>query len=159
DLPRPLHVARGDLQVAPREIDADAIAVDAVEGLIDRNVPSARLERDHEFHLVMHVLGKGADRAHSPHPARRRRRGWRRKTADRGRLAPSRGCVPHNCGRRTRRGAPETACRRRQPRWTPGAAVERRSRERWRSWSLLQLLRLYAVEAMATGGDSCPRSC
>ena len=33
DLPRPLDVARGDLQVAARQIDADAVAVDAIERL------------------------------------------------------------------------------------------------------------------------------
>src|SRR6266508_5655733 len=43
DLPRPLDVARGDLQVAPREVDADAVAVDAVERLRGRNVAAAAL--------------------------------------------------------------------------------------------------------------------
>src|SRR5262249_52365904 len=54
-----LHVARGDLQIAPREVDTDAIAVDAVERLIERDVASAGLERHHQLHLVMHVLGEG----------------------------------------------------------------------------------------------------
>ena len=58
DFPRPLDVARGDLQVAPGEIDADAIAIDAVERPLGRDVAPAALERDHEFDLVMHVLGE-----------------------------------------------------------------------------------------------------
>ncbi len=58
DLPRPLHVARGDLQVAPREVDADAVALDAVERLIELDVAAARLERDHQLDLVVHVLGE-----------------------------------------------------------------------------------------------------
>ena len=58
DFPRPLQVARGDLQVAAGEIDADGVAVDAVIGLGDRDVAAAALERDHEFDLVVHVLGQ-----------------------------------------------------------------------------------------------------
>ncbi len=58
DLPRPLQVARGDLQVAPGEVDADRIAVDAVVGLGDRDIAAAALERDHQLDLVVHVLGE-----------------------------------------------------------------------------------------------------
>src|SRR5262245_1939288 len=58
DLPRPLHVARGDLQVAAREVDADAVAPDAVERLVELDVAAAGLERHHQFHLAMHVLGE-----------------------------------------------------------------------------------------------------
>ncbi len=58
DLPRALEVARGDLQVAARQIDADAVAPDAVVGLGDRNIAAAAFERDHQLDLVMHVLGQ-----------------------------------------------------------------------------------------------------
>src|SRR5262249_24378427 len=58
DLPRPFHVARGDLQVAPRKIDADAIAPDTVERLLEPDVAAARLERHHQLHFVMYILGE-----------------------------------------------------------------------------------------------------
>ena len=58
DFPRPLEVARGDLQVAAGEVDADRVAPDAIVRLGDRNVAAAALERDHQFDLVMHVLGE-----------------------------------------------------------------------------------------------------
>ena len=58
DLPRPLDVARGDLQVAPRQIDADAVAVDAIVRLGHRDVAPAALERHDQLDLVMHVLGQ-----------------------------------------------------------------------------------------------------
>src|SRR5215472_5338215 len=48
----------GDLQIAPRKVDAHAVAVDAVERLIERDVAPAGLERHHQLHLVMHVLGE-----------------------------------------------------------------------------------------------------
>ena len=38
DLPRPLLLARGLLQVAPRQVDADRIAVDMIERLVGRDV-------------------------------------------------------------------------------------------------------------------------
>src|SRR5579872_1680712 len=58
DLPRPLDVARGDLQIAPRQIDADAVAVDAIVRLRHRDIAAAALERDDQLDLVMHVLGQ-----------------------------------------------------------------------------------------------------
>ena len=58
DFPRPLQVARSDLQIAAREIDADGVAVDAVIGLGDRNVAAAAFQRDHQFDLMVHVLGQ-----------------------------------------------------------------------------------------------------
>src|SRR5690349_5190384 len=45
DLPGPLLLARGDLQVAPGEVDADGIAVDVVERLLDRDVGAAAVHR------------------------------------------------------------------------------------------------------------------
>src|SRR5262249_26920808 len=59
DLPRPFHVARGDLQIAPRQVDTDAVAVDAVERALERDVSATGLERYHKLDLVMHVLGQG----------------------------------------------------------------------------------------------------
>src|SRR5690606_31509541 len=41
DLPRPLDVARSDLQIAPRQVDADAVAPDAIERLCGRDVAAA----------------------------------------------------------------------------------------------------------------------
>src|SRR5262249_57515617 len=58
DLPRPLHLARGGLQVAPRQVDADAIPPDAVERARGLDVAPAALERDHELDLVLKVLGQ-----------------------------------------------------------------------------------------------------
>src|SRR6202034_2368166 len=58
DCPRALDVAGGDLQVAAREIDADAIAVDAIERLLRLDVAAAALERDDKLDLVVHVLGQ-----------------------------------------------------------------------------------------------------
>src|SRR5262249_60116804 len=59
DSPRPFHVARGDLQIAPRQVDTDAVAVDAVERALERDVSATGLERYHKLDLVMHVLGQG----------------------------------------------------------------------------------------------------
>src|SRR5262249_49240853 len=58
DPPGPLHVARDDLQIAPRKVDAHAVSVNAVERLIERDIAPAGLERHHQLHLVMHVLGE-----------------------------------------------------------------------------------------------------
>jgi len=58
DLPRPLDVARGDLQIAPGQIDADAIAVDAGERVLGFDVSAAAFERHHQLDLVLHVLGQ-----------------------------------------------------------------------------------------------------
>src|SRR4029077_7284172 len=58
DLPRPLLVARGDLQVAPREVDADAVSPDRIERLVAFDVAAAALKRDYQLDLVVHVLGQ-----------------------------------------------------------------------------------------------------
>ncbi len=58
DLPRPLDVARGDLQVAARQVDADAVAPHAIERLVLRDVAAAGLERHHHLDLVMQVVGQ-----------------------------------------------------------------------------------------------------
>jgi hypothetical protein len=52
------NVARGNLEVAPREIDANCVAEDAVERPLELDVAPAGLERHHELDLVMHVLGE-----------------------------------------------------------------------------------------------------
>src|SRR5262249_25043556 len=57
DLPWPLDVARGDLQIAPRETDADAITVEAGRRVFGGDVPTAAFERDDKLDLMMHVLG------------------------------------------------------------------------------------------------------
>jgi hypothetical protein len=58
DFPGPLLLARGDLQVAAGEVDADAIAVDVVERLVGGNVEAAALHRHDQFDLVMQILGQ-----------------------------------------------------------------------------------------------------
>ena len=58
DLPRPLLLARGLLQVAAGEVDADAIAVDVIERLVGRDVEAAALHRHDQFDLVMQILGQ-----------------------------------------------------------------------------------------------------
>src|SRR6185437_2183348 len=58
DLPRPLLLARGLLQVAPREVDAHRIAIDVIERLLGRNVQPAALHGDDQLDLMMHVLGQ-----------------------------------------------------------------------------------------------------
>src|SRR5262249_27311851 len=58
DFPRPLHLARGGLQVAPRQVDADAVPPDAIERARGLDVAPAAHERDHELDLVLKVLGQ-----------------------------------------------------------------------------------------------------
>src|ERR1700680_2951234 len=58
DLPRPLLLARGELQVAPGEVDADAVAVDVVERLVGGNVEATALHGDDQFDLVMQIFGQ-----------------------------------------------------------------------------------------------------
>src|SRR6185437_194442 len=58
DLPRSLLLARGLLQVAARQVDADGIAVDVVECLVGGNVEAAALHRHDQFDLVMQILGQ-----------------------------------------------------------------------------------------------------
>src|SRR5689334_11072492 len=58
DFPWPLDVARGDLQVAPRQVDADAVAPHAVERLFLRDVAPAGFQRHHHLDLVVQVAGE-----------------------------------------------------------------------------------------------------
>src|SRR6185437_16940667 len=58
DLPRPLFLARRLLQVAPGQVDADSIAVDVIQRLLDGNVEAAALHRHDQFDLVVQVLGQ-----------------------------------------------------------------------------------------------------
>src|SRR5580704_14140883 len=58
DLPGPLDVARGDLQIAACQVDADAVAVDAGKRVFDLDVAATAFERHHQVDLVMHVLGQ-----------------------------------------------------------------------------------------------------
>ncbi len=58
DFPGPLLLARGKLQIAAGEIDADAVAVDVVERLVGGNVEAAALHRHDQFYLVMKILGQ-----------------------------------------------------------------------------------------------------
>ena len=44
------------LQVAPRHVEADRVAEDAVEGIADRDVRAALRQRHHQLDLVLHVL-------------------------------------------------------------------------------------------------------
>jgi hypothetical protein len=47
------------LQVAAGEIDADGIAVDAIERILDGDVAAATFQGDDQFDLVMNVGGQG----------------------------------------------------------------------------------------------------
>src|SRR5580704_9930356 len=58
DLPRPLDVARSDLQVATRQVDADAVAIDAGKRVFGLDVAAAAFERHDQLDFVMHVLGQ-----------------------------------------------------------------------------------------------------
>src|SRR5262245_70497 len=58
DFPWALHVARGDLQIAAGQVDADGIAVDAIIGLGYRDISSAALQRNHKLDFVVHILGQ-----------------------------------------------------------------------------------------------------
>ena len=58
DFPGPFLLARGLLQVAARQIDADRIAVDVIERLVGRDVQAAALHRHDQLDLVMQVLGQ-----------------------------------------------------------------------------------------------------
>ncbi len=58
DLPRALLLARCELQVAPRQVDADRIAVDVIERLVGGDVQAAALHRHDQLDLVMQVLGQ-----------------------------------------------------------------------------------------------------
>jgi len=50
--------ARGLLQIAPRQVDADGVAVDVFVGLGGGNVEAAALHRHDQFDLVMEILGQ-----------------------------------------------------------------------------------------------------
>src|SRR5262249_21406785 len=49
DLPRPFLLARGDLQIAAGEVNADGIAVDMLERLVGRDVEAAALHGDDQL--------------------------------------------------------------------------------------------------------------
>src|SRR5260370_20096649 len=87
DFPRPLFLARCQLQIAAREVDADAIAVDLVERLVGGNVESAALQRHDQFDFVMQILGQrrgggggGAPRCHVRGAVEKKTRGDRRSS-------------------------------------------------------------------------------
>jgi hypothetical protein len=54
----PISHGRFDLQVAPAQIDADAIAVDAGERVLGFHVAAAAFEHHHQLALVVYVLGQ-----------------------------------------------------------------------------------------------------
>src|SRR6478609_8839896 len=58
DFPWPFFLARGLLQVAARQIDANRIAVDVIERLVGRDIQPAALHRHDQLDLVMQVLGQ-----------------------------------------------------------------------------------------------------
>ena len=53
DFPGPLFLARGLLQIAPRQVDANGVAIDVLMGLGGGNVEAAALERDDQLDFVM----------------------------------------------------------------------------------------------------------
>src|SRR5882724_1198569 len=55
DLPWPTQLLGLGLQVAAGHVEADGIAVDAVERAFDRNVDAAAAERHHHLQLVMDI--------------------------------------------------------------------------------------------------------
>src|SRR5690606_29124057 len=57
DLPGPAELLRLALQVAPRHVEPDAVAPDAVHRLLYGDIHAAALQRDDEFDLVMDVRG------------------------------------------------------------------------------------------------------
>ncbi len=57
-VPRTAHVLRLVLQVAAGHVEADAVAEDVFQGLVDRNVGAARLHGDDQLHLVVQILGR-----------------------------------------------------------------------------------------------------
>ena len=58
DFPGLFLVAHGALQIAPGHVETDRIAVDVIERLLHRDVLAARLQRRHQFHLVVVILGE-----------------------------------------------------------------------------------------------------
>src|SRR5215208_3747195 len=58
DLPRPLFLARSQLQVPTGEVDTDAVTVDVFERVIGRNIKAATLHRHDQFDFVVQVLGQ-----------------------------------------------------------------------------------------------------
>ena len=55
DFPRAAQFLGFALQVAAGEIDADAIAIDAVQRLFDRDIRAAAAQCHDKLHLVMHI--------------------------------------------------------------------------------------------------------
>src|SRR5207249_8451964 len=58
DFPRPLLLARGKLQVAAGEVDADGVAVDMVERLVGGDVQAVALVCGERLDLVIQVCGQ-----------------------------------------------------------------------------------------------------
>src|SRR5688572_21556834 len=58
DLPWAAHVLCLALQVAPGHVEGDAIAVNAIQRLFDRNVGATALQRHDHLDLVMDVVGR-----------------------------------------------------------------------------------------------------
>ncbi len=56
DFPGLFLLARGHLQVAAGEVDADAIAVDVIERLVGGNIHPAALQRDDQLDLMLEIL-------------------------------------------------------------------------------------------------------
>ncbi len=57
DFPRAPHLFRLALQIAPRHVQADGVAIHAVERPVLRDVLAAASERHHQLELVVHVPG------------------------------------------------------------------------------------------------------
>src|SRR5258708_15199687 len=54
-VPRTALFLRDDLQVAARQVDADAVAPDVIERLVRRNRLTGLADRDDQFDLVLHI--------------------------------------------------------------------------------------------------------
>ena len=57
EIPGPPHIARGQLQVAPRQVIADGVAPDVVQRLRLVDIGTATADRDHQLGLVVQVFG------------------------------------------------------------------------------------------------------
>ena len=58
DLPRLFLRRHAVLQIAPRHVEAERVAVDVIERLLRRDVGAAGFQRRHEFDLVVIVFGE-----------------------------------------------------------------------------------------------------
>jgi hypothetical protein len=57
DFPRSAHLLGLALQVAARHVEADGVAIDAVEGLLGRDIGATLGQGDDELDLVVHIGG------------------------------------------------------------------------------------------------------